>query len=319
MKRLAALLVFAFVLAACGGTVEETAPPASAPRQAALPAVLVESPKPYERPGGIEAADGRSYYALAGRELRRFSTLTGKITDTYRVGRGWTLAGVSATGEWVALQRGETQVLVLDATAGTIAHRVRLDGDFRVETVSAAGDFLFLQQDFVDGSYAVRGYDLAAGGLIEGSLGTKGALVKMQGLASQVVASPEGDWLLTLYVNTQTNTAFVHALNLIERIAICIDMPPPCEECDGATLTQWSLALAPGGRTLYGANPAAGRVAVLDLSQARLVDEGAFAPSPGTTTRAAVAKNGRLLFTNGSAAWSFDPATSAVKRLAAEA
>ena len=41
----------------------------------------------------------------------------------------------------------------------------------------------------------------------------------MQGRAGQVVASPDGEWLLTLYVNTQSNTAFVHALNLCRQSA----------------------------------------------------------------------------------------------------
>ena len=146
------------------------------------------------------------------------------------------------------------------AAAGTIAHRLRLRGNFRVEAISAAGDFLFLQQDFVDGSYAVRGYDLAAGQLLPGSLGRKGETVRMQGDAGQVVASPDGRWLLTVYVETTRNTAFVHALNLIERIAICLPLPP-CKRC-GAE--DWTIALAKDGRTLRASN-ASGRRTVVRL------------------------------------------------------
>ena len=39
------------------------------------------------------------------------------------------------------------------------------------------------------------------------------------------VASADGRWLLTLYLSTQRNVAFVHALDLKNQFAICIDLP----------------------------------------------------------------------------------------------
>ena len=259
MKRLVALLAFISVLAACGGTVEE-----SADRRYAAPlATPAASPAPSPR---LAAADGRSSFAIVDGELRRFSTQTGEVARTYPLTGAWELTGISASGDWVALQRAGTEVLVIDTRRGTIAHRLRLPGAFRVEAVSARGDFLFLQQDFVDGSYAVRGYDLAAGRLLPGSLGRKGETVRMQGEAGQVVASPDGRWLLTVYVETTRNTAFVHALNLIERTAICIPLPP-CKRC-GAE--DWTLALAADRRTLRATN-ASGRRAVIDLARGVVV------------------------------------------------
>ena len=174
MLRLAALLAFTTVLAACGSSVEESADRASV-RALAAPAASV---KPS---GRLQAADGRSSFAIVDGDLRRFSAQMGKMTRTYPLSGTWQLTGISATGAWVALQRAKTEVLVLETKRGTIAHRLRLRGNFRVEAVSAAGDFLFLQQNFVDGSYAVRGYDLAAGQLLPGSLGRKGETVRMQG------------------------------------------------------------------------------------------------------------------------------------------
>jgi hypothetical protein len=321
MTRAIALIAFTAVLAACGGTVEETAP--EQPARQSLPLAqlpgLVAQPKPYELPGGIHAADGRSYYAVADGELRRFSTVTGKVTRTYPLAGRWELTGVSATGDWVALQRPGTRILVLETKTGETTHDLELAGDFRVETISAAGDFLFLQQDFVDGSYAVRGYDLAANQMLPGSLGTKGNTVKMQGLASQAVATPDGRWLLTLYVNTKSNTAFVHALNLIERIAICIDMPP-CKNCDRAALRRWALALAPDRRTLFAANPAIGSVATVYLPSSQLIAQNRFTPSARDgETRAAVSPDGsRVVFTNGSTTWAFDPNANVVERLNVE-
>ena len=317
MIRLALLLACTVVLAACGGTVEETAPESRAP-EARLLAAPIGAPQPYERPGGIATADGRSYFALEGEKLLRLSTLTGKVVRSYPVRGAWRLTGVSASGDWVALQRSVTHILVVDARRGKVAHELQLTGRFRVETISAAGDFLFLQQDFPDGSYAVRGYDLAAGQMLPGSLGTKGEVVQMQGLASQVVASPDGRWLLTLYVNTQTNTAFVHALNLIERIAICINMPP-CTKCDRRTLKRWALALAPDGRTLFAANPSLGNVATVYLPTTQVIAQSRFRPSPGGPTRAQLSEDGsRLVFTNGRTTWSFDPSSNLTDRVARE-
>jgi hypothetical protein len=169
------------------------------------------------------------------------------------------VTGVSATGEWVALRRGKA-VLVVDAEGRTAAHRFTLPPSFRVEAISREGDFLFLEQRFVDGSYAVRGYDLLSGRLLPGSLGRKGETVRMQGDAGQVVASPDGRWLLTVYVETTSNTAFVHALNLIERTAICIPLPP-CVRC-GAD--DWTLDLAADSRTLRATN-SSGRREVIKL------------------------------------------------------
>ena len=250
MIRLATLLAATTILAACGSSVEE---PADRPALRALAASIAPSLR-------LEAADGRSSFAIVDGDLRRYSTHTGKLTRTYPLTGAWQLTGISATGDWVALQRAETEILVLDAKRGMVAHRLRLRGSFRVEAVSAAGDFLFLQQDFVDGSYAVRGYDLAVGQLLPGSLGRKGETVRMQGDAGQIVASRDGRWLLTVYVETTRNTAFVHALNLIERTAICVPLPP-CKRC-GAE--DWTIALADDGRTLRASN-ASGRRTVLRL------------------------------------------------------
>jgi hypothetical protein len=326
MRRLAALLAFTSVLAACGSTADNSDDPRAQgsvfPARVAGAGALSSddaafAPR-FQRPGGIEAADGRSYYAPDGGKLVRYDPFTETVERMYPLRGAWRLAGVSANGDWVALQNTADRIRVLEARTGRIAYDVRLRGDFRVETVSAAGDFLFLLQDFVDGSYAVRGYDLAGGQLLPGSLGTKGEVVQMQGLASQVIGSPDGRWLLTLYVNTQTETTFVHALNLIERFAVCINLPP-CTNCSREQLKDWALALAPDGRTLFAANTALGNVATVYLPVAGLIAENRFVPSRGGATRAAVSQDGLVLFTNGRTTWSFDPSANTIERVAGRA
>ena len=317
MKRLAALLAFTSVLAACGSTADvvpdaKRVGPVFLARTAGAAGPLVgydaaQLDRRFRLPAGIQAADGRSHYAIDGRKLLRFDPFTGELDRTYPLRGDWQLGGVSANGRWIALQRDEgRRIGILDARSGRVVHDLRFVSRFTVETVSAAGDFLFLPQHFVYGSYAVRGYDLAGGQMLPGSLGTKGQIIQMQGLASQVVASPDGRWLLTLYVNTQTNTAFVHALNLIERIAICINMPP-CTKCNREQLRDWALTLAPDGRTLFAANPALGRVATIYLPVQRVISESRFRPRAGGETRTAISRDGsQLVFTNGTQLWGFD-------------
>jgi hypothetical protein len=319
MKRLAALLVLVPLAAACGTTVKETTPTAPTPSAGVFLASTAGTSGPvtaydgvtlgrrFELPRGLRAADGSAHFALLGSELRRYDPLTGRRTRSYELNGKWSLAAVSATARWAVLSRGTTEVQVLDTQAGTIAHRLKLHGVFLVETISSEGDFLFLQQNFVDGRYAVRGYDLAAETLIQGSLATKGETVLMEGIAAGTVASPDGRWLLTLYVDTKRNAAFVHALNIVDRFPLCIDMPP-CPKCTVAQLRRWALALAPDGRTLFAANPAIGRVAEVHLPTSRVIHQARFEPDPGATqTRAAISPDGsRFVFTNGEAVWSYD-------------
>ena len=318
MKRLAALLVLVPLAAACGATVEEAIPTAPTSADVFLartagasgPVTAYDGASlghRFELPRGLRAADGSAHFALVGSKLRRYDPLTGRQTKSFDLNGNWSLAAVSATARWVVLSRGTTEVRVLDTKTGETAHHVKLRGVFLVETISSEGDFLFLQQNFVDGRYAVRGYDLAGGTLLQGSLATKGETVLMQGVAEGTVASPDGRWLLTLYVDTKRNAAFVHALNIVDRFPLCIDMPP-CPKCTVAQLRRWALALAPDGRTLFAANPAAGRVAEIHLPTSRVIYQSRFKPNADATeTKTAISPDGaRFVFTDGQTVWSYD-------------
>ena len=331
MRRLLPLLVLVSLAAACGGTVDdatdEGSPTPGVPflalqSGATGPVTAYDSRtlgRRFQLPAGVTSADKEAHFVLRGRELRRYDPVTGVRLKTFQVPHGWRLAAVSATARWVALVRGKTQVLVLDGATGQVTDNLRLHGDFLVETIADDGAFLFLQQTFVDGRYAVRGYDLAAGQLLPGSLATKGETVLMQGVAGGTVASPDGRWLLTLYVDTKRDAAFVHALNLFERFPLCIDMPP-CDGCTIAELRRWSLTLAPDGRTLYAANPAIGRVAEVHLPTARVIYEARFPRAPGGATHSAISPDGsRLLFTNGARLWSYDTHRGYAETLRADA
>jgi hypothetical protein len=319
MIRFVAAVALVAALSACGSTVRESAappPPAQSSVVLARPAGTSGPLAAYdghsfgrrfELPSGVLAANGSSFFALRGGRLVRYDPSTGTATRSYAVGSDWRLAAVSSTGRWLALSRGQTQIRVLDARSGRTTHRLTLRGDFLVETIARDGSFLFLQQTFADGRYAVRGYDLRAGTLLQGSLATKGETVLMAGVATGTVASPDGRWLLTVYVDTAKGKAFVHALNLVDRLPLCIDLPP-CADCDAETLGRWGIALSPDGRSLFAANPTLGRTAEIHLPSARVIHESRFRARPGDgPTRAAVAPDGsKVLFTNGRDAWTYD-------------
>src|SRR5438046_10364215 len=58
---------------------------------------------------------------------------------------------------------------------------------------------------------------------------------------------------------------FIHALSLEGPIAFCLDLPGSGYAEDGSAM-QWSLALSPGGSTVYAANLASGEVATVGIA-----------------------------------------------------
>ena len=146
MKRLAALIAVVPVLAACGASVDESAQDPTDRATAVLARAATTSGP------GIRAADGSASFLVSGHELLRFDPATRKQTRSYDLGGAWKLEGVSANGRWVGLTRAGTEILVLDAETGTVVDELELSGNFVVETISVDGDFLFLQQNFVDGT-----------------------------------------------------------------------------------------------------------------------------------------------------------------------
>jgi hypothetical protein len=193
-------------------------------------------------------------------------------------------------------------------------------GNFEVEVLSANGRALFLVEHLPAAApdhYIIRYYDLILNEL-SGRLVDKREIDQvMAGLAWDFVASPEGKWLLTLYLSTNRDVAFVHTLNLIDRFPVCIDLPSGFGEFD--LLKHYTLALAPDSRRLHAANPALGAIAVIDLNQTKVIDVASFEP-PATTklaaadrrSRSTVGPGDRFFFTGGQDIWSFDGRTGEV-------
>jgi hypothetical protein len=278
---------------------------------------------------GLSSADGRWHFNAhpwgARTVVNAFAVSTGGVWQTFSQPGRWRLGGVSPQGRWLLLSNRRfrplrTETAILDTSRGRIVHRFRLRGNFEVETVSPDGRRLFLIQHLrKDGAprYLVRLYDLGTKRLHSEPL-RGGEDRVMAGYAWSGVASPDGRWLLTLYLNTLRSNAFIHALDLKKGIPRCIDLPSGRGAFD--LLKRYSLTLSPNGRTLYAANPALGAVAEIDLGTRRVVRRSSFdAEAPQAVRRAAtlsgtISGNGRTLyFSGGRALWAYDAAYGRVR------
>lgn len=327
-----ALLVLATALAACGGSAETAGPPAAPaeelfvvrPAGPAGPLVGYDAASGARRfalPPGVATADGRRFYAAQRGEVSTYDAASGALLGTHAAGRGWKVGGVSPTGRWLALSSGgvpATRVRLIDTRGWRPVDTLQLAGRFEVDAVSADGRALFLIQHLTNDNYLVWLYDRRTGRLSQpGETQPKARPEVMTGYAWGGVASRDGRWLLTLYLNTQRSVAFVHALDVQRRRPVCIDLPSGSGRVKA--LEHYSLALAPNGRTLLASNPVLGVVAELDLRKLRVVRTGelsaAGTAAPGAAS--AVSPDGRALYVaSDRALWAYDTAEGRSKRLA---
>jgi hypothetical protein len=148
----------------------------------------------------------------------------------------------------------------------------------------------------------VRVYDLRQGALDPQVVVAKGESEVMSGVRQAAVASKDGQWLFSLYLNHQ-HGPFIHALNLSNRFALCIDLPAD-GKADATRQRFWSLALDGSGEQLYAVNGPLGLVAQLDTRgpEIKRVAQLKTVPPAGPLARkpasaATLDKAGKTLFT----------------------
>jgi YVTN family beta-propeller protein len=277
-------------------------------------------------PAGITAADGRLHYAAhigrVGTVVSRHAVRSGALEDSFLVDGRWRIAGVSPTGMYVALSRRAADRsrtwIEIHGASGTRVHSLELRGDFEVDTVSRDGARLFLIEHLhADGSprYAVRLFDLTHEHLTSAPLRGKGEPPVMAGLAWSGIGSPDGRWLLTLYLNTSRSVAFVHALDLVRSSPLCIFLPTGDSF---AELKSYGLTLSPDGKKLYAANAELGAVAEIDLATRKVVRTVRFAgrksPAGALSMSGTISRNGRTLyFSGGRDLYAYDAAYGVVR------
>jgi hypothetical protein len=105
---------------------------------------------------------------------------------------------------------------------------ITLHGSWAYDALSPDASALFLIQYTGTGpnaSYRVRAYDLASGHLFPGVIVDRRVGERlMRGQPVTRVTTPDGRWAYTLYARTK-HEPFVHALDTVNRKALCIDLP----------------------------------------------------------------------------------------------
>lgn len=243
--------------------------------------------------------------------------------------------GLSPNGQWLAVQHNPTgseqtayaragqwqsHFVVLPTTFTQPPVRIDLHGSFSLDALSNEGSSLYLIEAVpsatVPDQYRVRRYNLAQSTLQPGAIADKTGTDVMSGTRRAAVPSRYGHWLFSLYLNTRSGP-FIHALNLTDGYAVCIDLPVTGTE-KTAPSALWSLALAPDGTTLYAANGELGVVSAINtgnLDVARTVHfPVATEPNPlqalarwlapsaeakGTEAGAALSPDGKTLYVLG--------------------
>jgi hypothetical protein len=135
---------------------------------------------------------------------------------------------------------------VLDARTLHVRRTIRLRGQFTYDALSPNGSTLFLIQHVGSGAvdhYYVRAYDLTRGRLLKRIIfDTREESSLMTGWAVTRATGPSGRWVYTLYARSN-GTLFVHALDTIDRRAVCIDLPRRVAQ---DALAEVTLKLTPG-------------------------------------------------------------------------
>ncbi|HYM50557.1 MAG TPA: hypothetical protein VET65_08270 [Candidatus Limnocylindrales bacterium] len=336
IRRLAGLAFAALILNGCtGGTPVSTsasvAPSGAPPAAAAYRLYVADGSTAAFRlidarsgqvvrdlPMGAPAPDWSRLYVISqegGRPaLAAIDTRTGTIAWRMSIEAGFQLppanvrgdlGGLSPNGRWLVLERragGTSDFLIVDSAMATGARQVTLAGDFTFDAINDDASNLYLIESLAasqPGHYRVRLYDLRAGALDPRIVIDKREYLSasMAGTRIAGLFAPDGRWQYSLYVRA-SGTAFIHALDLTQNLAWCIDLPG--KRADLATERQWGLAVRPDGQEVYASNPALGLVAEIGQANGPMdVNRSAsFDPVPGRLLfgAATLSRDGRTLF-----------------------
>jgi len=274
-------------------------------------------------PPGILSADGRRFVVV--------QTFHGTETYvwTYGVPGGTQLTRRKLTGRHVlvGVSRDARRVVLVRAGGpprtttfeifdrGRLSKVLRLKGSYDLETLSTDATRLFLVH-WRENGYDLRLANVATGRVRPTPTFEDGSREKMVGNAWRAIATRDGRWLLTLYL--EGDGGFIHALDLQRGVGHCVDLPVKTRDL---SLGASALALSPDERTLYVAAPVLGRVIAIDLRRPHVTRVSRFEPWLGhdevgftSAPNAAVSPGGRTLYFSGnSLLWAYDRASGRVR------
>jgi hypothetical protein len=238
-----------------------------------------------ELPIGTPAADWSRYYVVTqltgSGQLKAIDPASGRTIAQATIPAGYSLpniafqgptAGISPNGQWLALTSSPsaggqgggsvTNFLVGSSSLNDSFKTIHVNGEFLFDALSNDGKSLYLIQKMTDPNhYRVRLYDVGAGALMPQPVVDKRESDEpMNGIRGDSAADANGNYVYTVYI--REGGPFIHALPLGEPIAWCVDLPSTAAG-DIERQFHWALALSHDGRTLYAANEALGKVAVM--------------------------------------------------------
>ena len=229
-------------------------------------------------PWGIPSTDGKHFFALSAKTLQDIDPRSGTVLRTLQLPGtfemppatlGGAPGGLSQNGRYLVLQatgpRTSTHMLLIDTQLFNVAKRIDLNGKFDFDAVSNSGQSVYVLEypNAADTYYHVRVYEVLAGHLGGYTVVDKGNPNEvMTGVRLSGVFSPDGQWLYSLYARANQG-AFVHALNLSQPFAFCLDLPGSGYSSN-MNAFQWSLAITPDGRHVFAANGPMGLVTRID-------------------------------------------------------
>lgn len=239
-------------------------------------------------PAGLLSADGEHYFAVqpgALTQLTEYDLNTGAEKASFQIPDHWDLGGIAPAGQQAALIRpfdktGVTNIRIVNTQTGATLHQIELNGNFEVDALSPTGNTLFLIEYLPalnPDHYQVRAYDLLSESLLEGALVDKRAPDEvMAGQRQGAVVARDGSWVYTLYLRTRNNTAFIHALNTVDKFTWCIDLPANGTGWD--SLLGYTLAVGQDGQTVLATNPVMGIAARVSIVEAGITQMTWFSP-----------------------------------------
>lgn len=167
-----------------------------------------------------------------------------------------TTEGVSRDGKTLVLATyagvdGQTSFAVLGTTPLRLRKTVTLQGNWSFDALSPDASTLYAIQYLGTGQnapYNVRAVSLVSGKPVGAPIVDKREPdEKMNGSPVARATRKDGSWAYTLYAKPD-GTAFVHALSLTGRNALCVDLPWRGVQ---RTIQQVRLGLSPDGGSLY--------------------------------------------------------------------
>nr|MDJ0757387.1 hypothetical protein [Ardenticatenaceae bacterium] len=180
----------------------------------------------------------------------------------------WAVLTINSTSEFKNLAKPVTVIQLLDLETGELSEAIPLTGSFEVEGIDNLGHSVYLIEHLPEmgngNHYRVRLFDARDYLLDPNPIRDKRFLDEvMAGYAWGTATDPQGRWLTTLYVNTLSDQAFIHALNLKDGWALCLALPSDVEHLDH--LRYYALTLSPDGNVVLAVNPLLGTVTEINL------------------------------------------------------